>query len=80
MRFRSYLKISQVRHYVTIIVFIIFLFNVLPFVISLVCIFNFVGKTGVPVHGMLTSNAVSLNLKICIYIYAAHKYPERRTI
>jgi hypothetical protein len=44
------------------------------------CMFYFVGKTGVPVQGILTSNAVSLNLKICIYIYAAHKYPERRTI
>jgi hypothetical protein len=44
------------------------------------CMFNFVGKTGFPVQGILTSNAVSLNLKICIYIYAAHKYPERRTI
>jgi hypothetical protein len=42
--------------------------------------FYFVGKTGVPVQGILTSNAVSLNLKICIYIYVAHKYPERRTI
>ena len=34
--------------------------------------FYFVGKTGVPVQEILTSNAVSLNLKICIYIYAAH--------
>ena len=41
MCFRSYLKISQVRHYVTIIVFIIKIFNVLPFVISLV--FEFFG-------------------------------------
>jgi hypothetical protein len=40
----------------------------------------FMGKTGVPVQGILTSNAVSLNLKICIYIYVEHKYPERRTI
>jgi hypothetical protein len=44
------------------------------------CMFFFVGKTGVPVQGILTSNAASLNLKICIYIYVAHKYPERRTI
>ena len=36
MCFRSYLKISQVRHYVTIIVFIIIFFNILPFVIALV--------------------------------------------
>jgi hypothetical protein len=35
------------------------------------------GKTGVPEQGILTSNAVSLNLKICIYIYVEHKYPER---
>ena len=41
MCFRSYLKISQVRQNVTIIVFIIILFNVLPFVIALV--FEFFG-------------------------------------
>ena len=40
----------------------------------------FMGKTGVPVQGILTSNAVSLNKKICIYIYVEHKYPERRII
>jgi hypothetical protein len=44
------------------------------------CMLYFVGKTGVPVQEILTSNAVSLYLKICIYIYVEHKYPERRTI
>jgi hypothetical protein len=44
------------------------------------CMLYFMGKTGVPEQGILTSNAVSLNLKICIYIYVEHKYPERRTI
>jgi len=44
------------------------------------CMLYFVGKTGVPVQEILTSNAVSLNLKICIYIYVENKYPERRTI
>jgi len=44
------------------------------------CMLYFVGKTGVAVQGILTSNAFSFNLKICIYIYVEHKYPERRTI
>ena len=41
------------------------------------CMFYFWGKTGVPVHGVLTSNAFSLNLIICIklvYVPLFYKY------
>ena len=41
------------------------------------CMFYFWGKTGVLVHGVLTSNAFSLNLIICIklvYVPLFYKY------
>jgi len=59
---------------------LLYMFSFLRVKYTYSCMLYVVGKTGVPVQGILTANAFSLNLKICIYIYVEHKYPERRTI
>jgi hypothetical protein len=59
---------------------LLYMFNFLRKKYTYSCMLYFVGKTGFPIQGILTSNAFSFNLKICIYIYVEHKYPERRTI